>query len=126
MRARLLQWVVFLGLLSALGPARARVGVPCRVAFASGSPSPSTEDQWKLRPIKKRVGRAVTPTIDKIDNMWFVVSQIVIPLSAIIFSLLYVRRYRAKHACASADTPNSYGGEAAKHEQPESRDRGGG
>jgi len=36
--------------------------------------------------------------MDKIDNPWFVVSQIAIPLCAFVFSLMYVRRYRRRQA----------------------------
>lgn len=36
--------------------------------------------------------------MDKIDNPWFVVSQIAIPLCAFVFSLMYVRRYRRRPA----------------------------
>jgi hypothetical protein len=119
-RAGPFKWVFFLGLLGAVWPAPTGVGVPRQVAFASASPSSSAEEPWKLRPIKKRVGRAVTPTMDKVDNIWFVVSQIVSPLSAIIFSLMYVRRYKARHAIASGCPGTHDSGEAVENEQPAS------
>jgi hypothetical protein len=119
-RTRLFQWVVCLALLGAVGPTRAAAGVRRQVCFASASPEArsSTDEAWRLRPIKKRVGRAVTPTMDRIDNIWFVVSQIIIPLLVIIFSVIYVRRYRAKHAIATADPAISNEAEAKAERQP--------
>ncbi len=68
--------------------------------------SAPSKDDAKLHPIKKTVGRAVTSTMKKINNPWFVISQILIPLAVILFSLMYVRRYRIKHAVPGA-SPNS-------------------
>jgi hypothetical protein len=56
--------------------------------------------------------------MDRIDNIWFVVSQIIIPLLVIIFSVIYVRRYRAKHAIATADPAISNEAEAKAERQP--------
>jgi hypothetical protein len=89
--------MVLLGLLEGASPGggHGKLLYPLPVARAATA---SVPQQWRIHPIKKRVGRAVNPTMDRIDNVWFVLSQIVVPLAAIIFSVVYVRRYRARQA----------------------------
>lgn len=92
-----------MGLMAAASPAGGKGAVCCEISFAAtGTPSSAGED-GALRPIKKRVGRAVTPTMDKIHNPWFVISQILFPLCVLLFSLMYVRRYNARRK-AESDT----------------------
>lgn len=68
------------------------------ISFAASRTSFAAGEDASLHPIKKRVGRAVTSTMDKIGNLWFVISQVLVPLCLLLFSLMYVRRYRARHA----------------------------
>ena len=115
MKTRVFRWVLSLGLMAAASPAGGKGAVCCEISFAAtGTPSSAAED-GALRPIKKRVGRAVTPTIDKIDNPWFVISQILFPLCVLLFSLMYVRRYRAKRI-AESDAPSPNCKEASENE----------
>lgn len=119
MKARIFRWVLSLGLMAPASPAGGRRAVCCEIRFAaSGAPLAAGKDD-SLRPIKKRVGRAVTPTIDKIHNPWFVISQILVPLSVLLFSLMYVRRYNARQR-ADSDTP-SPDCKKADEEQDEAR-----
>ena len=92
-----LQWMVLLGLLEGASVVGGQVKFVYPFPIARPA-SASLPQQWRIHPIKKRVGRAVNPTMDRIDNVWFVLSQIVVPLAAIIFSVVYVRRYRARQA----------------------------
>jgi hypothetical protein len=94
------QLIVLMGLLqgASVGGDSVRFLRPLPVARPASTSLPR---QWRIHPIKKRVGRAVNPTMDRIDNVWFVVSQIVVPLAAIIFSVVYVRRHRARQAAQS-------------------------
>lgn len=98
-----LQWMVLIGLLEGASPGggHGQLLYPLPVARAATT---SVPQQWRIHPIKKRVGRAVNPTMDRIDNVWFVLSQIVVPLAAIIFSVVYVRRHRARQAAESASS----------------------
>lgn len=95
-------------LITVTHPAAAGQPLPSHSSnsLAATELSAPSKDDAKLRPIKKTVGRAVTSTMKKINNPWFVVSQILIPLAVILFSLMYVRRYRIKHAVRGA-SPNS-------------------
>ena len=101
-----LQWMVLTGLLggASVGGGQVKFVYPFPIARLA---SASLSQQWRIHPIKKRVGRAVNPTMDRIDNVWFVLSQIVVPLAAIIFSVVYVRRYRARHAAESASSADA-------------------
>ncbi len=105
MKTRIFRWVLSLGLMAAASPAGGRRAVCREIRLAAtGAPLAAGKDD-SLRPIKKKVGRAVTPTIDKIHNPWFVISQILIPLCVLLFSLMYVRRYNARQR-AESDTPS--------------------
>jgi hypothetical protein len=101
-REAIFNWLFVFGTAAAVWPVRARAEAPsCVPVIAAVSPG-FRETTWQIRPIKKKVGRAVTPTMDKINNPWFVLSQIVVPLSGFLFSLIYVRRHRASQAAQGA------------------------
>jgi hypothetical protein len=100
--------MLLLGLLEGASPGGGQVKFLYPLPIARLA-SASLSQQWRIHPIKKRVGRAVNPTMDRIDNVWFVLSQIVVPLAAIIFSVVYVRRYRARQAAESASSADHPG-----------------
>lgn len=107
------QWVVLLGMVQGLSPASGG-GQPLHPRSIARPASTSLVPEWRIHPIKKRVGRAVNPTMDRIDNIWFVLSQIVVPLAAILFSVVYVRRYWARQtgqSVPSAEPPSPQPGE---------------
>lgn len=107
------QWVVLLGMLQGVSPGRGDGQVLHPLSIARPA-STSLPREWRIHPIKKRVGRAVNPTMDRIDNVWFVLSQIVVPLAAILFSVVYVRRHWARQAGQTAPTagpPSQHPGE---------------
>lgn len=107
------QWVVLLGMVQGLSPAGGG-GQPLHPRSIARAASTSLVPEWRIHPIKKRVGRAVNPTMDRVDNIWFVLSQIVVPLAAIIFSVVYVRRHRARQTgqyAPSAGPPSQHPGE---------------
>ena len=95
------QWVVLLGVLQGVLPGSGE-GQPLHPLSIARPASTSFPRESGIHPIKKRVGRAVNPTMDRIDNVWFVLSQIVVPLAAILFSVLYVRRHWARQTGQSA------------------------
>lgn len=98
MKARVFRWMFSLGLVAAAWPAGSRGKTRLEISFAASRTSFAAGEDASLHPIKKRVGRAVTSTMDKIGNPWFVISQVLVPLCLLLFSLMYVRRYRARHA----------------------------
>ena len=105
-KVAILQCILVLSFLAAALPACGEEKASGDAAVSAGESRSSGETAPEIRPIKKRVGRAVTSTMDKIDNPWFIVSQIVIPICAFVFSLMYVRRYRAKKQASAAVAEN--------------------
>lgn len=118
MKARVLHLILVLSVAAALSSqAPIRTEVPSPLSITAAAASGSVDANEQIRPIKKRVGRAVTSTMHKIHNPWFVVSQIAVPLCAFIFSLIYIRRYRRRRAAANAIPPRA-ANEANKNADP--------
>ncbi len=117
MKTRIFHWVFSLGFMAAALPVGGEVKTCSDVSLVAGETVSPAGRHGAFHPIKKRVGRAVSSTIDRIDNPWFVISQILIPLCILLFSLMYVRRYRAKQA-AEGDAPTPHGGETDKDDDP--------
>jgi len=108
-KGQIFYWLLCLGLVAAALRAAGEAPARGEVVFAARSAAACAPRDGGLHPIKKRVGRAVTSTMEKIDNPWFIMSQILIPLCAFLFSLMYVRRYRARRAAESAPATAALG-----------------
>jgi len=101
-RDAIIHWAFLFGTALAVRPIAGQLEAASSVPLVAVVSPGFREQTWQIRPIKRRVGRAVTSTMDKINNPWFVLSQIVIPLCAFLFSLMYVRRHRANQPVETA------------------------
>lgn len=116
MKGKAFDLLVFCGLIAATLPARSGEKVKPQVYFAASHRASSARNSSEIRPIKRRVGRAVSSTMERMDNLWFVLFQIVMPLCALLFSLMYVRRYKRTVKAASTATEGSGKDSPTDHE----------